>query len=302
MNLNADPIAALLEAPKAGVLAVISGVEGPSYRPIGAMMAILSDDVRVGSLSSGCIESDLALQAQKTLQTGHAETVVYGLGSPYMDIKLPCGGGLEILLVPDPDKKTLQDMCDLRQQRLPFILHINRASGALDISECAETKNQRGIFDIQIIPEINFYIFGKGPEASTFAGLVQSAGYQNTVFSPDTETLHIAGLLGSPTVHLKTPGFPNSEHPDRWSAVVLFFHDHEWEPPILQGALATDAFYVGAQGSLKAREKRLLELKNLGVPDTGIARIKGPIGLVPSAKDARTLAVSVLAEILSLPR
>ena len=31
--------------------------------------------------------------------------VRYGVGSPYIDIRLPCGGGLDILIVPDPDRQ-----------------------------------------------------------------------------------------------------------------------------------------------------------------------------------------------------
>jgi len=64
--------------------------------------------------------------------------------------------------------------------------------------------------------------------------------------------------------------------------------------------LTTDAFYVGAQGSMRAAEMRRMELVRLGVSDGAIAELRGPIGLVPSVRDARKLAVSVLAEVLSV--
>jgi xanthine dehydrogenase accessory factor len=80
----------------------------------------------------------------------------------------------------------------------------------------------------------------------------------------------------------------------------MFFHDHEWEPPILAQALTTEAFYIGAQGSIRAAEMRRMELVRLGTKETALARLHGPIGLVPSARDARILAVSVLAEVLSM--
>ena len=84
--------------------------------------------------------------------------------------------------------------------------------------------------------------------------------------------------------------------------VLSFFHDHELEPPILAPALQSPVFYVGAQGSQRSAEERRRELLNMGVPETNIARLRGPIGLVPSARDARTLAVSVLAEVLDVSR
>jgi xanthine dehydrogenase accessory factor len=87
---------------------------------------------------------------------------------------------------------------------------------------------------------------------------------------------------------------------DKWSAIILFFHDHEWEPAILKSGLSTDGFYIGAQGSQRARDNRFKALEALGVENPELSRLHGPVGIIPSARDARTLAVSVLAEILAL--
>ena len=86
---------------------------------------------------------------------------------------------------------------------------------------------------------------------------------------------------------------------DPWTAVTLFYHDHDREPPVLARALASPAFYVGAQGSLRSHRARVQALREMGVADPDIARLRGPIGLIPSARDPQVLAVSVLAEILS---
>jgi len=294
-----DPIRALAEAREGGVLAVIIGVEGPSYRPLGATMAILASGARVGTLSSGCIESDIALHAQEALARGETRRLRYGQGSPFVDIRLPCGGGLEILLVPHPDQRVLADLSARQAERRPVTLVITPQSGALLLREDGETAMTGGAFSLRFLPEIKFFIFGKGPEASTFAGLVQSSGYPNILLSPDEETLDFGRGAGCRTHHLTRADWPSDVRPDAWSAVVLFFHDHEWEPPILQGALDTPAFYIGAQGSKRARDLRFHELELRGVRAEGLARLIGPIGLVPSARDARTLAVSVLAEVLA---
>jgi len=296
-----DPIAALAAADAGGVLAVITGVDGPSYRPLGAYMAILNGQDRVGTLSSGCIEQDLVLHARAALASGKPATVLYGRGSPFIDIQLPCGGGLEILLVPSPDRAVLSRLADRQRGRRVSVLLIDRTSGAIRLADDGKTGDAGPEFSVRIEPELFFYIVGKGPEASTFAALVQSAGFPNLLISPDRETLEIGENAGCDTRHIKAAGFPDDLAPDQWSSVVLFFHDHEWEPPILKGALETRAFYVGAQGSRRARDARLRALGALGVSSAALARLKGPIGLVPSARDARTLAVSVLAEILSRP-
>lgn len=298
-DLNKDPITALAEAGQDGVLAIIIRVDGPSYRPLGAMMAFTGDGKRVGTLSSGCIESDLALHAAQTLKSGMPRQVNYGRGSPFIDIQLPCGGGLEILLVPRPDPAVLNKLTEKRRARVPVTFEIVLETGRITLADTSGTTGAGSVFRTTIDPDVFFYIFGKGPEAATFATLVQSAGYPNLLLSPDKETLEIGRAMGCPVRHLKKPSVPASIQPDSRSAVVLFFHDHEWEPPILISALGSPALYVGAQGSRRARDARLAALLAGGVSQKDIARLKGPIGLIPSARDARTLAVSVLAEVLA---
>ncbi|WP_089230556.1 XdhC family protein [Tropicimonas sediminicola] len=294
-----DPISELLSRPEESVLAVIVGVEGPSYRPVGATMAIFADGARAGTLSSGCVESDIALHGLDTLERGRPTVLRYGRGSPFIDIQLPCGGGLDILLLPRPDREALGDLAQRRAARQPCTLEVAEETGAMAIRETGETGRDAGLFRLRCLPELRFLVFGKGPEASTFAALVKSAGYPNMLLSPDAETLEEAARAGSETRHLVRPFLPEDVAVDAWTAIVLFFHDHDWEPPILEGALATKAFYIGAQGSQRARDARLLMLEGMGVPEDARARLHGPVGLIPSARDARTLAVSVLAEILA---
>ena len=179
-------------------------------------------------------------------------------------------------------------------------LVIDPETCALEVRDHGESGFEEGKFIVKIEPELLFYVFGKGPETTTFAGLVQSAGYPNLILSPDEETLEVARSAGCETRHLNSARFPTELHPDTHSAVVLFFHDHEWEPPILEAALKTNAFYIGAQGSHRASQTRKQELKALGVPDDMLKKVRGPIGLIPSVRDARKLAVSVLAEVLNV--
>ncbi|MBO6675012.1 MAG: XdhC family protein [Rhizobiales bacterium] len=293
-----DPIDAVLDAPGDAVLAVIAGVEGPSYRPVGAMMAVFPPERRVGTLSSGCIESDIALHAMEAAEAGRPRMLRYGRGSPYMDIQLPCGGGLDILLLPSPDQAALGQIKKNRSARVACSLRIDTETGAMEVVESGLTHRDGNQLTVRFEPDIRFLVFGKGPEASTFAALVQSAGYPNLLLSPDVETLDHGSVAGCETRHLTTQAFPADLAADDRTAIVLFFHDHDWEPPILAGALGTSAFYIGAQGSQRARDARLQALQLMGIESVSLARLHGPVGLIPSARDAGTLAVSVLAEVL----
>ena len=293
------PLRQLAEADEHGVLAIIVGVDGPSYRPVGATMAIFPERRLFGSLSSGCVEADISLHAEQALAANRPNLVRYGKNSPFLDISLPCGGGLDILLVPAPDQSVLSQICADLIARKDTGMTIDRETGQLAVAEGIETGWNEGKFGIAMSPELAFQVFGKGPEASTFARLAVSAGFDVTILSPDTETLDTAAEAGCKTHHLVDARYPAELSADAHTAVLLFFHDHEWEPPILKSALTFPALYIGAQGSAAARRNRNVELMAQGINADEIARIKGPIGLVPSARDARTLAVGVLAEVLA---
>ncbi len=263
-------------------------------------MAIFDRHERTGTLSSGCIEADIGLHAMQARDTGAPVMLRYGRGSPFADIELPCGGGLDILLLPRPDRAVLAELAARRRARVAATLEIGLSDGAMRLSETGETGRTDDCLRVRFLPDLRFLVFGKGPEAVTFAGLVQSAGYPNMVLSPDAETLADAARAGCATRHLVEQAFPPDLGVDDRTAIVLFFHDHDWEPPLLLGALGTDAFYIGAQGSQRARDARLMALEAMGAAPSDIARMHGPVGLIPSTRDPRTLAVSVLAEVLAI--
>lgn len=256
-------------------LAVITGVVGASYRPLGAVMVVDGQGQRFGNLSSGCIEHDVALHAASALTDGQIRRLRYGAGSPFLDLHLPCGGGLDVVILPYPDRAALT----LAADRLAA-----RQNATLDLGDIRLT----------ILPELQVLIFGKGPETRALSHLATAAGYEVQTFSPDAETL--AGLPKGQ--YLPQPRWPEAVLPDARTAVTLFFHDHDWEPPLLEVALRSDAFYVGAQGSLRAHQNRCAALIARGM-DAGLTgRMASPFGLIPSLRDPQSLAVSVLAQLL----
>lgn len=260
-------------------LAVIIGVEGPSYRPLGAAMAINATGEAWGSLSSGCIERDVVLHAQQALADGQERRLRYGAGSPFRDLALPCGGGLDVLILPRPDRGALA-----------------QAQAQLNARQAAMLPLGPLVLDVQ--PQLRVLAFGKGPELRLFSALAAAAGYPVESFSPDDETLR--GLTGAHRMAGKD--WPADLRADARTAVALFFHDHDWEPKLLQAALESPALYIGAQGSLRAHQARCAELISSGVAEAALARLASPFGLIPSVRDPRTLAASVLAQMLAQAR
>lgn len=76
---------------------------------------------------------------------------------------------------------------------------------------------------------------------------------------PEEATITDAAAFGIATC-LRRGGFPGALSVDTRTAVFLFFHEHDWEQPILGDALETETFYIGAQGSRRTQERRLQAL------------------------------------------
>jgi xanthine dehydrogenase accessory factor len=87
--------------------------------------------------------------------------------------------------------------------------------------------------------------------------------------------------------------------PDHQTAVVVLTHDDKFDEPALQGALETEAFYIGALGSRRNQERRRERLLEAGVPEEALDRISGPCGLDIGADSQEETALSILAEILA---
>ncbi len=298
------PVRALVEAP--GCLAVIAGTEGPSYRAPGAVMAILTGGRCVGSLSSGCIEADLVRHAEAALGDGRPRTLRYGVGGP-RDLELPCGGGLDIVLVPmtgPAARAVLAEALALAEARQEVSLLVETACGGVRLDRPAAVAGADGSGRVVIPcrPEIALHVLGRGIEAQVFAALAVAAGFPVALHAPDEETCAAGRAAGATVRPLPLPGVWQPGALDPRAGVVLFFHDHDWEPPLLAAALASEAFYIGAQGSLRAHATRCAALGAMGVAPEAIDRLRAPIGLIPSARDPRLLAISVLAEIVDAAR
>jgi len=83
-------------------------------------------------------------------------------------------------------------------------------------------------------------------------------------------------------------------------AVCVLTHDAKFDVPAIVSALKTRAGYLGAMGSRRTHADRVRRLKEAGVDDEGIARIRAPIGIDIGGRSPEETAVSICAEIISI--
>lgn len=88
------------------------------------------------------------------------------------------------------------------------------------------------------------------------------------------------------------------QHVDPRTVIAVLTHDPKFDVPALTVALRTDAGYIGAMGSRRTHEDRLVRLKEAGLTDDELGRLHSPIGLDLGARTPEETAISIAAEIV----
>lgn len=303
LNGDIDVLAfaeAELAAGQPAALVTIVALDGPFSRPLGAQLAVASDKRFAGSISGGCLEQALTEEAQLAMKEGVNRTLRYGRGSPYIDVRLPCGGGIDLYVDVNLDHALLRRAVALGRERRTFSFLFDPSSkqSSLRISE-RETDSKPGEFVRRFEPRLRLVLAGRGWEIVAMSQLARTADAEIVVASQEPATLDFCRPYADELIRLTTPQSAPRLPLDQHTAVACLFHEHEWETPLLLDALRSPAFYVGALGSRQTHARRLESLRALGAGPDDIARLKGPIGLFPS-RDPRSLAVSALAEIVAV--
>jgi xanthine dehydrogenase accessory factor len=86
------------------------------------------------------------------------------------------------------------------------------------------------------------------------------------------------------------------------TALVLVAHDYKYDVPVLRHALTTPVGYIGLLGSTRRGAAILNLLREDGIAEDALARVRVPIGLDLGAQSAPEIALSIMAEILMVHR
>ena len=292
---------AAMDAGERCALISIISVTGSSMRPPGTHMAVCEDGRYEGSLSGGCIEAAIVAEAVEAIRAGYPRLVRYGAGSPYVDIRLPCGGGVDVHFLPLSDGDAVAKANAAFAERKPFIITIPKGSGPLGFdAQVPKIKIILGesYWHVGHWPVPKLLIIGHGESVAALAALTQAAGLELSVATPDDGLCSNLRDQDIAVWQLRNVNDMDVVDSDAWTAIAFLFHDHDWEEKLLPRALSAPHFYVGAMGGRTAHAARMKLLKSAGVSDAAISTIRAPIGLFHSSRDPGALAVSVLAEVM----
>ncbi|WP_296023393.1 XdhC family protein [uncultured Altererythrobacter sp.] len=261
-------------------MCTIVNIEGSFSRRLGAQLAVGWHGDMVGSLADGCLEQQLRREAERARTGLGAFVMRFGKNSLNIDFRLPCGSGIDILIDTAPDFEAGRQVLRQLTQRRPATLDLNLQSHPSFLQRRA------------YIPQPRLVVLGTGREVTALVDFAQGYGV-------DVECRFPIGDAGPGMASLSLGHAPEDISIDPWTAIVILFHDHEWERMLLPWALRTDAFFVGVQGGQAVREEREAMLQANGLGSSADSRFHSPVGLIPRTREPDMLALSIFSHVMA---
>ncbi len=283
-------------------LVMLVGVDGSSPRPLGSQIGVAQSGRAVGMITGGCAEKAIVAQAVQCMEQGENKIVRFGEGSPFLDVVLPCGSGIDVYFEVHNCSEVVETVLAQHAKRQPAFLAIDLSTLTSTISPTPFTDQAANLFIKTYEPDYQIYVFGEGENLLAFSSIAKAAGFLVRAVSPDEEALKHLKAIGVEGLHVHQSYDFASLVFDEHTAVVTLFHEHDWETSILVAALNSKAHYIGALGSRATHRQRLEQLAAAKPTRRKAETIRGPVGLKIGAQNPNEIAVSILAEITEARR
>lgn len=301
---------------RGAALATVIETWGSAPRRVGAQLVVSGRGEIEGSVSGGCVEGAVIVEAIEALDDGTARELEFGVSDDdAFAVGLACGGTIRVLVepvgsaLPEP---LLAALCDARAARTPvaYVADLDTGARRLDRDgHGARFRMDRSGFDegsrsfVAIHnPPLKLVIVGAVHIAQALVPMARIAGFDPAIVDP-RETFGASARF--PDVRLLND-WPDEAVAklglDSRTALVLLTHDPKLDDPALELALKSECFYIGALGSTRTQAKRVARMQQAGIADDRIGRIHGPVGLDIGAAGPSEIAVSILAEMIRVLR
>jgi xanthine dehydrogenase accessory factor len=284
-------------------LATVVSTRRSAPRPVGSKLAISERGELAGSVSGGCVESDVAETAREVIASGRPALRSYGYTDERAwEVGLPCGGEIDVFVerldgeLPDPDEPAVQftvvegDRIGTRWLEAP-----NGTRSGL-----VELEGER-VFAEVLGPPPALLVLGAGDIAEALCSIMNVVGWRTVVADPRARFATRERVPSAGELVVEQPD-QAVRRIDPNTAVVTLSHEERFDVPMLAGAIEAGAFYVGALGSRRTGERRRNLLAEAGVPPEQIDRISTPVGLEIGAETPAEIAVSIAAELVAKRR
>ena len=300
------------------VLAVITNIQGSSYRKTGAIMLFHSLGKSIGLVSGGCLEADLLRHAQRALQQDQALNITYDASDESdASYQLGCGGIVDLLLIPVTAENNYLHLSTLMETltstnceyHLPLVKTgtqaasisanvipiTNKTDYDFSKSTYGKANDTSDVTVLQIPCRTRFHIaiFGGGLDAQPLAMMANQLGWKVTVFDERSSYAHQhhfpnTNIVKQPLSQLDNSSLCNID------GVVVMQHNLSLDALALKLISQSNQAYIALLGPLHRRDQ-VFNKANISLNDFK-GFFSAPAGFNIGGELPESIALSILAE------
>lgn len=323
-----------LKEERSVALATVAKTWGSAPRREGSKMGVTAETAMIGSVSGGCVEGAVVEEALAGLRDGQPRLLKFGVADDMAwEVGLTCGGSIEVFVEPldrlwwdalanlalnddfgatvtimegerigekvllDSDAGVLYRSPNLDDALLDAL---QAAAATCQKSGVATAADTRVMVDLQA-ERPHLILIGGVHVAIPLQRMATLAGFRVSIVDPRAA---FASEERFPDVAHILRSYPDKALPelglDRSTYLAVLTHDPKIDDKALITALPADIAYVGVLSSGRTHRQRVARLKEAGLSDELIARIRTPIGIDIGASAPEEIAVCILAEIIAV--
>jgi xanthine dehydrogenase accessory factor len=292
--------AAAAAGEQAAVATVVDTIRSAPRQP-GAKMVVTEGGRLVGSVSGGCVESDVAERAKGIFAGEAARQIHYGVtDSDAFEVGLSCGGEIDVWLE-KADLDLWRDVRALLDEDGYGMLYTDTSTGEKRLER--GVLESTGLRDDRIFAEViegplRVIIFGAAEAAEHLCAYGKQLGWRTTVVDARPA---LATRERMPSAGEIVNAWPDQviDRIDERTVVVTLSHEERLDIPAVAAALERNARYIGAVGAKRTAERRRAKLAELGFSERDFERIHGPAGLDLGGRAPAQVALAIAAEIVA---
>ena len=251
---------------------------GSAPRPVGSQLAVSGEGDIIGSVSGGCVEGAVIIEALNTLKTGRNVILEYGVSDEdAFAVGLACGGNIQILVEPvgfGLSETIVAELVCRCQRKEPVAYSIDIKSGVnkvitLDIADGKKNvgTHTSGFYGAEFLviyeKPLRMAVIGGVHIAQPLVSIARMSGFAVMVIDPRSSFLNAIRFPNVELSNLWPDEALKAFKPDSRTAIITLSHDPKIDDLGLIEALNSNCFYIGCLGSKKTHSKRLDRLSKI---------------------------------------
>jgi xanthine/CO dehydrogenase XdhC/CoxF family maturation factor len=309
-------------------LATVVGVRGSTYRGLGARQLVAADGTSIGTVSGGCLDSDLLAVAAQVMDADAPRIIEFDLTADDEAVwgwGIGCNGATE--LVVEPAASVMDLVAGLRKAQRPLVVvhHLGDGIGRrtlvppatagpyAEVAELALEEGWNRVTEIEghrVMVEVlgaprRLIVCGAGHDAAPLVRLGAELGYEPLVVDDRRPFLSVERFPeAAQLVHVAPGELAAAVDLAAGDSVVIMSHNYLRDLDYLEAALGHGVLYIGVLGPGERLSRLLADLAARGIEPSpqDLEALHGPAGLDIGAEGPTEIAWAVLAEIMAVRR